>query len=105
MTVSIRDVRTRHTMNITGDADVLRVSNELDSPGVAGPWYLEHGYARLLGGRSPGLISAAQQDHIGHCAPGELVLVHLPDFDPTIEHDARAWWLCEVCEVDGDDAD
>lgn len=104
MTVSIRDVRTRHRLNLSDADHVLRVSNDLDSARVAGPWYLDHGYARLTGGASPGLISAAREDEIGHCAPGDMVLAHLPDFDPTVEHDSQAWWLCEVCSIDDDDA-
>ncbi len=104
MTVSLRDVRTRHTLNFNEDLPVLRVSNDLETARDAGPWYLDRGYARLGHGSNGSKISAAREDRLARCTPGEMVLAHLPDFDPTIDYDPNAWWLCEVTAVDGDDA-
>jgi hypothetical protein len=76
----------------------------VDSPRVAGPWYLdERGYATLRGGASTGLQSGAREEPLGQCKPGDIVLMHLPDFDATLDYDPSAWWLCELESIDGSD--
>lgn len=105
--VRIRDVRSGSTLDMSADerAPVLRVSNDLDSRRVAGPWYLdERGFATLRSGTSAGLRSGACEEVLGHCKPGDIVLMHLPDFDPTLDYDPLAWWLCELESIDASEA-
>ena len=95
--ILVRDVVRHGRYRLAGDERMLRVPYDLLSP--VGPVQLRDELITYLqdGELRNGRTAEAQ---LRDARPGERVLIRLP---PTSREDE--WWLCEVEEVDGVNAD